>query len=812
MNTTKNHSIHFYLQHFFAFLISVIGIILILKSQGFYPFKDKTLFAMDMKGQYLEFFASLRYAFSGENSLFFSWSRSLGGNYFGLFAYYLISPLSFITLFFSLEELPLAIFILTVLKIGLCGWSFSIFACYLWKKYHTSPKLCPKAWQSFILLPFAVSYALMSYNIAYSMCLMWLDGVILLPLVLLGVEKLLEGNKGLHYVAALTAVFICNYYIGYIIGIFTALYMCFRVSSHITKNTLRQYGAVLLRFTLTTLMAIGLSMPVLLPVVKDLAAGKLSMGDYQLNFATYFPYTRLLEKFQNGAFDSVYNGALPYVYCGYLILILTLIFFLIRQIPLREKLCAASTIGVFLLSFRYISLDHVWHGFQWPNSFPFRYSFTFSFFLLYLAVRTLCCLLNLLKTSSYWVLTIALLFIVTLDCGINGRSIFNGLAQELGYTSVEEYENFLLSTRPLVEEIKQKDKDFYRINQGYEFSKNDAMLLGYNGMTHFSSTYNGAVNTFLASLGVGQGYIWNSGYGTTPLLDSVFGVKYLLADSAVPDFYTKLQDTKAQTASYANRFALPIAYSTSSSAGTPTLTDDNPFVNQNNLLNSISGDEISYFTEYHYDTFQSPLMSFASPKATNGWSYSFTATSSNPVYLYMKSEDYVPGTEVIVNGKLVGSYFLPETNCALYLGCFTPGEKVTVDVLPGNPVTVTSAYIAQLHTDILQDTLSRLQTNGIQLTMHQGGSLQGTIHIPKNAKIMTSIPYDEGWTVRIDGKKANLHKFADTFLMIEASPGTHEITFSYVSPGFGIGVIIGIFTLLLCTVYFGFDRFCHLHN
>ena len=83
-----------------AFLLPVIVMIFVLKAGGFYPFGDRSALIMDMRDQYVEFFASIRQALHGENSFFYSWSRSMGGNYIGLFAYYISSPLSIITLFF----------------------------------------------------------------------------------------------------------------------------------------------------------------------------------------------------------------------------------------------------------------------------------------------------------------------------------------------------------------------------------------------------------------------------------------------------------------------------------------------------------------------------------------------------------------------------------------------------------------------------------------------------------------------------------------------------------------------------------------
>lgn len=123
-----------------SFFIPVAVFLTIMYKLGFYPFGDKTLFIMDMKGQYLEFYASLRNIISSDDSIFFSWSRSMGGNYLGLFAYYLASPLSFITLFFSVKNLAAGILVLTLLKLGLCGTSFSVLANYLCNKHCNTPK------------------------------------------------------------------------------------------------------------------------------------------------------------------------------------------------------------------------------------------------------------------------------------------------------------------------------------------------------------------------------------------------------------------------------------------------------------------------------------------------------------------------------------------------------------------------------------------------------------------------------------------------------------------------------------------------
>lgn len=809
-NSWQKHLINI-LVYSLSFFIPVVVMLLILKGREFYPFGEKSLFIMDMKNQYLEFFASLRNMVSGDDSLFFSWSRSMGGNYMGLFAYYVASPLSFITIFFPLKNLSFAIFLLTILKIGLSGLSFAVFAVYVWKAHiivpkpsvgrrkrktvPTTPPPDPKNWKLLFVLPFAISYALISYNMVYSMCLMWLDGVILLPVVLLGVEKILDGRKGFHYLLALAAIFIGNYYTGYMVGLFTALYMVFRILCRVQRQNIREYVIKTLRFTACTLLAFGLSTPLILPVVKDLLQGKLSMESWTPDMRNNFEFMKLFGKLKNGVYDSITNSGLPAIYCGYIVIILVLLFFVLPQIKVREKVGSVLILAFLACSFYFTKLDIAWHGFQYPTWFPYRYAFLCSFFLLYMALCGMCAICSFQSVAAYKnqivIITAAILsVIVAFDLQKNGSAMFAGLEKEFGYCAISDYETFIDKTQPLVEQAKE-DTGFYRINQEYEFSKNDAMLLGYNGMTHYSSTFNAHINSLTPKLGIAQDHFWNSGYGSGPLLDSLFAVKYVIDDGMVPANYQSLAAGQDGAALYENENVLPIAYAAACENSNPDLETGDPFVNQNTFLNAIAGTQEDYYTEYEYNT----------ENSGSNWSYSFTADSENPVYLYMKS-DSIGWADVYVNDNWVGDYFSSENSCDLYLGSFQPGERVVVNVVPSAPITVNYAMIGQLHMDLLESVLHQLQENGMDISKHAGGKLSGTIHVDSQQKIMTSIPYDAGWTVKIDGKKVKIEKFADTFMVLDAEEGDHDITFQYVSPGFWMGILLFVISVLVAVVYF----------
>lgn len=787
-----------------AFLFPILLFLCVLYKGGFYPFGEKSMLIMDMQDQYVEFFASLREALFGDNSLFFSWSRSMGGNYWGILTYYVASPLSFITLFFPVEQLPVAIEILTLLKLGLCGVSFFAYEKYIAKGCTGLLSDEKKANLFFFVL--SLCYVFMSYNMVYSLSIMWLDGVILLPVILMGVEKILDGEKGVCYLVTLAILLICNYYTGYMVGLYTGMYMLFRVFTRISKATWKEYLQKTLRFTILSLLAIGLAAPVIVGALKDLMQGKLATGGqgYTVDLSqTNFHFAQLFGKFQNSCYDSITNIGLPSIYCGYLVLLLAVAFLVLRQIKLREKIGMFLIVAILCFSFYYTSLDTAWHAFQVPNWFPYRYAFLFSFSLIYMACRALTSFPEWKKIPQKCQKSVSiacsflLIIAVSLEMGVNAVSMLAGLDDEFHYGLVSEYNDFIDKTKPLVDDIKAKDEDFYRINQGYEYSKNDAMLLGYNGMTHYSSTFNAAINSLTPKLGISQSYFWNSGYGSNAMLDSLFAVKYILADKTVPSSYTKQMDTKKDSASYENPLALSIAYGSTPSTMSPDLSSYSPFTNQNNYINAMAGTNVSCFTNYNVNVSQNG----------NEWTYDFVADSDNPVYLYMKA-DGTGYADVYVNDVFVGNYFSSETNGTLFLGNFTKGQPVKVRVLAyaDQGVTLTYSEIAQLHMDVLEPVLKTLKQNSMQITNHKDGKLSGTISLDKGETIMTSIPYDEGWTVWIDGEKAETQRFADTFMAIQCPAGEHEIRLSYTSPGVMTGVIICIIALVIVVLYFNLER------
>lgn len=114
-----------------AFFIPFILMIIILSITGIWPFGTKTILTSDLENQYVQFFSYLREIYKGNHSIFYTFSKTFRGEMLSLYAYYLMSPLNIILLFFRTEWLPQAIELLILIKISLCSLTFYFLISHL---------------------------------------------------------------------------------------------------------------------------------------------------------------------------------------------------------------------------------------------------------------------------------------------------------------------------------------------------------------------------------------------------------------------------------------------------------------------------------------------------------------------------------------------------------------------------------------------------------------------------------------------------------------------------------------------------------
>ena len=164
-----------------------------------FPFGNHTFLIWDMDWQYSSFFVHLHDILHGEASAWYSLSRAIGGDMIGVSAYYLISPFNILFYFFDETNIYIGICVIMILKIGLIGWSMND---YLMAKHEGVGNLM-----------FSTAYALSGFVTAYFFNIIWLDGIMLLPLMVLGIERLIDNHRYMLYIITLGLAIATSFYI-----------------------------------------------------------------------------------------------------------------------------------------------------------------------------------------------------------------------------------------------------------------------------------------------------------------------------------------------------------------------------------------------------------------------------------------------------------------------------------------------------------------------------------------------------------------------------------------------------------------------
>lgn len=366
-----------------AFIVPFALMFFAFMMMGVSPFGNNQILVTDLWHQYYPFLVDYQDKLTHGGSLLWTWKSGGGTNYLALMAYYLASPLNFFSVLVPAEHLREFLYVITCVKIGLAGMFFSLFLRITFKRRDIS------------IAAFGIMYALCAFIMGYYWNIIWLDTVALMPLVIAGAISLLREGKFRLYIAALALSMLSNYYI----GVFTCIFV-FLVSIGYSiiefkglKKTLRDFFKMLG----CSIVSIMISAVLLLPAYFALGHTHSSENVFPQNFAINIGSTADFGGLLEGVGKTISNSiaflsptakeGLPNIYCGVFTIFLAILFFFCSKIKKRERIFCGGLLIFFLLSFVIRQLDFIWHGFHFPNMLPYRFSFLYSFVLIYMAFR-----------------------------------------------------------------------------------------------------------------------------------------------------------------------------------------------------------------------------------------------------------------------------------------------------------------------------------------------------------------------------------------------------------------------------------------
>jgi uncharacterized membrane protein YfhO len=837
-----------------SFLLPAAVMTVVFALCGLCPFGTRTLGVMDMTHQYLSFLYSLRDILAGKASLLYLPSMCLGGNMLGVAAYYLTSPLNLLTCLFPRAYMYQAVSLLYILRVGLCGLTMTIYTGnrngYSWR-----------------CLVAAMAYGFMAYMVAYCFNYLWQDCVILLPIIALGLHRLTQGRGRWLYVLALAGALWLNFYIGYILCIFSVLFFLYEWFSQPRaqrEHTWKTFG----NFALSSLLAGALAAVILLPAFASLAGGKAEFSLSVLELTVKFSPEALLSKLYVGAFnyEEIMPVGMPHIFCGTVTTTLAVLYFANSAIPRRRRILTGCFFAVLAVSFWVTALDLIWHCLNTPSWYNYRYSFLFSFLLAAAADQELahykegtrpwhlalpaglCALASLLvfagKSYDYvtWYTAIEavavaalvggalwlmlrpqakprtaaalalLIFIVHLaDLGANAKLSLADLT--LPASDSAAYAQYVTEKQAAFDLIDTGDT-YTRVESDTMFDMNrcEAMLFGYDGISHYGSTISQKSLDFLDRLGFDRYTdLWALyGSGVTTAADTLLGLRYLVTAAPTKDYAT-LGTTDSYTVQE-NENALPIAWTADQAIAQQIEAADS--LSYLDALYAAAAPEVgadiytpAQIIDISLDNYDTDGTHYTRAKDTiASVTYTLTAAADGPLYGQLEIPDF-PGVMVFVNNAYLAYTATAQTNGTLYLGQFQTGDTVTVKLQASADITIQQAVFATESAQAIGQYSDALSQGGCDLTKLSASHYTGTFTTGDGDSLLVfTIPYDQSWHVTLDGQSVEPMEVQDCLMAVDVTAGTHTVELRYIPTGLIPGAVICLTALAVCLGLYAWER------
>ena len=359
-----------------AFFVTFLAMMIVFMVNMIVPFGERNVFTSDLGAQYGPYLVGLKEALTGGQSLLYSQTLGIGGNAMGVFAYYLSSPLNLLVFLFPMEQIQTAVTLLIMLKLSFAG---AFMTWLLDRKFKSDDKMT---------VLFGLMYPLCSFAMVFMFNIMWLDGFALLPLLILLSERFIENRRKWPVLTlVLFLLFVSGYYMAYMIGVFSFIYLLsvMGYQGHFSKEKQNEGMKTVGLFILSAVTAAMMSACILLPAgLNTIGNPDYTVNDGGLSMDPEFPMVSIFDQLVEKKVGELSHN-LPQIFCGLSVLFLCILFFFNPKIKKSLKKAIGFAFGFGLLSFQFPLLNRAWHLFDRPNWFNFRYSYLFSFVMILVA-------------------------------------------------------------------------------------------------------------------------------------------------------------------------------------------------------------------------------------------------------------------------------------------------------------------------------------------------------------------------------------------------------------------------------------------
>ena len=902
-----------------AFLIPVVIMGFIWAVCGVKPFGSKMILAHDQWHQYYPFYLDLRSRLQNGQSLFHSWTTGMGTNYLSLFAYYLASPLNLPAVLLP-DRLVMYWYNLMVLcRLGLA----SLFCAFFLKKTFGREEFAVAVFSTaYAFCAFFMGYY---WNAIWLDTVALLPLVTLGTFSLLRDRRYVLYTLSLalsvwcsYYIGLFICIWVVLLFIGWHLVNWDDLAGFWTRSWRILLFSLRAVG---MTAALTIPAYLGLkstsSAVNKAPVTYTMNMVEDDQLTYQegIDLVNRGEVSELFRFFgktapsysDSSTFRSSWAGThealltlrlgyvgsfldcfktpsrgirtilsntgtltepttmegLPNIFCGFITAIMALVYLFCKRIPRRERFFTVLLLLLFANSFLFRILDFLWHGMHFPNMLPFRFSFLWSFTVIFMAFRAytqlehlsrwraallvipvtllLYCVISAapkrvamastgvalfalailllysfrhIKKELFVLSLCACMLLESLGCTILG-------VNKIGFTGATYYPTEKVDSAAMVDTVhwlEEDSVDLWRAEVAMKQTLNDGTLLGYNGISVFSSAANSRISAFLQSLGMASSvasnrYVYQE---ADPFTNLLLGLKYLIDrnDRNVNPRYFREVDSQGRVRLLQNKAYLTLGFLVDDDALEYDASQNtgSPYERLNRLFRLMTGFEEPLFQPLSAERVEAVGSAELTSKSSVSFQIKGSCDENNYAEVaYVMPEDgmlcvYSKGTatqDVIYwhNGEreYTWSDSYGYNRC---MGSFSAGEEVSLHFRAKADKTGSVTYSAAIfNTELFDQAYELLSQRSMIPMLVTDTRVEGAIAVEEPGLLYLSIPYDNGWTMTVDGEPVKITPVGDAMIAVHLEPGVHAVALDYETPGFSLGLKISIISLAVFLVF-----------
>ncbi len=879
-----------------GFVLPILALCALAAARGVYPFGPASFLADDLQYQYVDFYSWYQRVLGGEEALAYTTSQALGSNAWGLFSYYLSSPFNLLLPLFG-DSYTLFAFVACALRLGAMQVAMMF---YLHRRFPGVRTLG---------LPLALCYTLSLWSVTNLRNPMWLDGLVFLPLAMLGAWRCVREGKWGLLLGSVAAAVMANWYSAYMLVAFTVLYallecVCARLDE--PAFDARRFAKALATGAAALVGALALAGWIFLPTAFSLVgdvsedvtpqapgtlepvaavaeAGEAAPSDadapaapdaaapdaaapagllerlYDAYARNAYPLSDCVRGLASGGFVL---EATPQLFSGTLLVVGFLLFLTSRRVPWALK--AAVCVGaVFLFASVWIKpLYHFWCGLRAPRGFYCRNAQFFGVLLLWATAcvvdrtaggrfgRTSVALSVALPAAglaaaalaglvaSLWCLVAsalvlaacgvffglvhgnpaarpafrrvacaALLASVLLEAGANANLAWG---QIYGAYQQGPHDAYAAESRSQAAALQAYDPSDFRFAKTYtrilQAALNEGMASGYDEISSYSSAHNGYAIRFLNGIGYSaEGYISTRYAAPQLFMDSLLDVKYVDTPLAAPGL-DPVSDVPAIEGSrlYCNPWALPLGYAVSDEMRSFALdAPQNVFERQNALASALLGRDVAVFVPArarvaHDGRAQGGPVRYEVdvPAGAIGY-YAVVGTDKQPCFVAVEGgaamkQAYRFQQAVTPLGPLSDDAVTYQVTLGDVADESLPPYEVVLDAghnVDAAPKNDTSCVFYALDMEAFQQVIEELRAGQAAVELHEGTRVRASVDAGAGGElVMFTIPFDAGWSARVNGTPAQVVPLAESaFLGVDVPPGRSTVELSYAPPGLAFG-------------------------